>query len=102
MKEMNGFEKENGGTRLVIAYMSIGEVENYRYYWNHEWNNNPPSWFAEQNVDEQKSHKVRYWDPNWQEIIFGNDDSYPKKILDAGFDGVYLDIIDAFEYFEGQ
>ncbi|HDY87770.1 MAG TPA: alpha-1,4 polygalactosaminidase, partial [bacterium] len=24
------------------------------------------------------------------------------KIIDAGFDGVYLDIIDAFEYFENQ
>jgi len=24
----------------------------------------------------------------------------PKKILDTGFDGVYLDIIDAYEYFE--
>ena len=36
----------------------------------------------------------------WQDIVFGNDESYLKKILDAGFDGVYLDIIDAFEYFE--
>ena len=25
-----------------------------------------------------------------------------KMILAAGFDGVYLDIIDAYEYFEGQ
>jgi len=25
-----------------------------------------------------------------------------EEILDAGFDGVYLDIIDAFEYFEDQ
>lgn len=40
------------------------------------------------------------WDENWQAIIYGNDDSYLKKIIDAGFDGVYLDIIDAFEYFE--
>jgi cysteinyl-tRNA synthetase len=28
------------------------------------------------------------------------DNSYLKKILDADFDGVYLDIIDAFEYYE--
>jgi len=25
-----------------------------------------------------------------------------KKIPDTGFDGVYLDIIDAFEYFEEE
>ena len=33
-------------------------------------------------------------------IIFGNDESYLHKIIDSGFDGVYLDIIDAFEFFE--
>ena len=44
--------------------------------------------------------KVKYWNTEWQNIIYGNDNSYLKKILNAGFDGVYLDIIDAFEYYE--
>jgi|GEM_PF-3400755 len=35
-----------------------------------------------------------------QEIIFNNDESYLQRILDAGFHGVCLDIIDAFEYWE--
>ena len=26
--------KDNGGKRIVIAYLSIGEAEDYRYYWN--------------------------------------------------------------------
>ena len=26
-------QKKNGGKRLVISYMSIGEAEDYRYYW---------------------------------------------------------------------
>ena len=30
------------------------------------------------------------------------EDGRAGKILDAGFDGVYLDLIDAFEYFEGN
>ncbi|HEC89701.1 MAG TPA: hypothetical protein ENI44_03860, partial [Thermoplasmatales archaeon] len=47
-------------------------------------------------------YKVKYWYPEWQSIIYGNNDSYLKKILDAGFDGVYLDVIDAFEYFENK
>ena len=25
--------KSNGGKRLIVAYMSIGEAEDYRYYW---------------------------------------------------------------------
>jgi cysteinyl-tRNA synthetase len=92
--------KANGGARLVIAYMSIGEAENYRYYWQSGWNTTPPSWLAEENPDWPGNYKVRFWLKSWQDIIYGNDNSYLKKILDAGFDGVYLDIIDAYEFFE--
>jgi len=92
--------KANGGTRLVISYMSIGEAEDYRYYWNSGWNSNAPAWLDEENPDWAGNFKVKYWDPNWQNIIYGDDNSYLKKILDGGFDGVYLDIIDAFEYYE--
>ena len=94
--------KVNTGTRLVIAYMSIGEAEDYRYYWQAEWESNPPTWVEEENPDWEGNYKVRYWDNAWQSLIYGNDNSYLKKILDAGFDGVYLDIIDAFEYFENK
>jgi cysteinyl-tRNA synthetase len=90
------------GSRLVIAYMSIGEAEDYRYYWQSEWETNPPSWLAAENPDWPGNYKVRYWDEAWQNIIFGSNGSYLYKILDAGFDGVYLDIIDAFEYFENN
>jgi cysteinyl-tRNA synthetase len=93
--------KANGGSRLVIAYMSIGEAEDYRYYWRSEWEKDPPSWLAEENPDWPGNYKVRYWEEDWQEIIYGGEGSYLRRILDAGFDGVYLDIVDAFEYFEG-
>ncbi|MCZ6676575.1 MAG: endo alpha-1,4 polygalactosaminidase [Candidatus Poribacteria bacterium] len=94
--------KANGRTRLVIAYMSIGEAEDYRYYWQTQWEANPPSWLSEENPDWPGNYKVRYWDEDWQGMIYGSGNSYLKKILDAGFDGVYLDIIDAFEFFESQ
>ncbi len=92
--------KPDGGRRLVIAYMSIGEAEDYRYYWKNIWNFRPPSWLGDENPEWEGNFKVHYWEQEWQEIIYGNDDSYLKKIINAGFDGVYLDIIDAFEYFE--
>ncbi len=92
--------KSNGGRRLVISYMSIGEAEDYRFYWQKEWKSSPPAWMERENPDWPGNFKVRYWEEDWQDIIYGNDDSYLKKILDAGFDGVYLDIIDAYEYFE--
>lgn len=92
--------KANGGKRLVISYMSIGEAENYRYYWQPNWNTQKPIWMDAENPDWAGNFKVRYWNTEWKNIIYGNDNSYLKKILNAGFDGVYLDIIDAFEYYE--
>lgn len=92
--------KANGGKRLVISYMSIGEAENYRYYWQSSWRSHPPSWLDKENPSWAGNFKVKYWNPEWQNIIYGNDNSYLKKIIDADFDGVYLDIIDAFEYYE--
>ncbi len=93
-------QKANGGKRLLICYMSIGEAENYRYYWQSHWKVGTPSFIEKEDPNWQGNFFVRYWNPEWQNIIFGNDNSYLKKILDAGFDGVYLDIIDAFEQFE--
>ncbi len=92
--------KKNGSLRLVIAYVSIGEAEDYRYYWKEEWASNPPSWLLGENANWQGNYAVKYWDPEWQKIIYGNDSSYIKRVIDAGFDGVYLDKIDEYEYFE--
>lgn len=92
--------KANGGKRLVVSYMSIGEAEDYRYYWQPGWDSGSPSFIDDENPDWAGNFKVRYWEKGWQDIIFGNKDSYLKKILNAGFNGVYLDIIEAFEYFE--
>jgi cysteinyl-tRNA synthetase len=92
--------KANGGKRLVISYMSIGEAEDYRYYWQPSWNASKPSWLDTENPDWAGNYKVKYWNTEWQNIIYGNDNSYLKKILNENFDGVYLDIIDAFEYYE--
>ncbi len=94
--------KENGGKRLLIAYMSIGEAGDFRYYWKDEWEPGTPTWLDTENPNWEGNFKVKYWDPEWQKIIYGNENSYLQRILDAGFDGVYLDIIDAFWYFENQ
>jgi cysteinyl-tRNA synthetase len=91
--------KANGGKRLVVSYISVGEAEDYRYYWQSSWFSHKPSWLGPENPDWQGNDRVKYWEKTWQDIIYGNDNSYMKKILDAGFDGAYLDIIDAFDYY---
>ena len=92
--------KANGGKRLVICYMSIGEAEDYRYYWQSSWSQQAPDWLDAVNPDWPGNYKVHYWLSSWQDLICGSSDSYLNRILDAHFDGVYLDIIDAFEYYE--
>jgi cysteinyl-tRNA synthetase, unknown class len=93
-------DKANGGRRLVICYMSIGEAEDYRPYWNKDWKFKNPEWLRKENKQWAGNYKVWYWDAAWKQIIFGQPDSYLTHILDAGYDGVFLDIIDGFEYFE--
>ena len=92
-------KKAGGGKRLVIAYMSIGEAEDYRWYWNQK---KDKPWLDAENPEWEGNYKVKYWLSEWQDIICGGKDSYIQKIMNAGFDGVYLDIVDAFQYFEEE
>ena len=81
--------KPDGSRRLVLAYMSIGEAESYRWYWARR----SRAWLGPENPQWHGNYGVRFWHPDWQAIIF----EYTDKILAAGFDGVYLDKVDEFE-----
>lgn len=94
--------KADGGTRKVIAYMSIGEAEDYRFYWQANWAIGNPSFIKKVNPSWPGNYKVAYWDKEWKSVIYGTTDSYLDLLIASGFDGTYLDIIDAFEYFENQ
>lgn len=94
--------RPDGGRRIVLSYLSIGEAETYRYYWKPEWVGEPPAWLDRENPDWTGNIKVRFWDPDWQRIIFGRPDAYLDRIIDAGFDGAYLDIVDAYWYWHEQ
>lgn len=89
--------KPDGSQRFVLAYLSIGEAESYRFYWQDAWARDRPSWLFGENPEWEDNYGIRYWDPAWQAIIFGQPTSYLDQIVAAGFDGVYLDRVDAFE-----
>jgi cysteinyl-tRNA synthetase len=96
--QISALRHSTGGEKIVLAYMSIGEAEDYRFYWQEGWEPGDPAWLDEENPDWPGNYKVHYWDPGWQAIIF----AYTDRLLDAGFDGAYLDIIDAYEYYQEQ
>lgn len=89
--------KRDGTRRIVLAYLSIGEAEDYRFYWNARWSTKPPSWLGPENADWPGNYAVRYWDRDWQGLIFGGPGAYLDRIIAEGFDGVYLDRVDAFD-----
>lgn len=92
--------KPGGGRRIVLAYLSIGEAEDYRGYWQKEWKQTPPAWLGPENPDWKGNYKVKYWMPEWQSVILGSPAAPLDRILAQGFDGVYLDIIDGFEFWQ--
>ena len=101
--------------RIVLCYLSIGEAENYRAYWDMSWNSKPPQWLGAENAAWKGNFAVRFWQPGWQRLIvesrrasltlatriaralFPPRKPYLDEIIDAGFDGVYLDRVDAYE-----
>ncbi|WP_417584893.1 MJ1477/TM1410 family putative glycoside hydrolase [Pelagibacterium sp.] len=89
--------KPDGSRRIVLSYLSIGEAEDYRFYWQDDWAQDRPTWLFAANPEWEGNYDVRFWDPDWQAIIFGEPTSYLDQIMAAGFDGVYLDRVDAFE-----
>ena len=89
-------DRVRGDEGLVVSYLSIGEAENYRDYWQASWNSAPPSFMADANPEWTDNFNVAYWDPAWQQIILDR----VARIVSQGFDGLYLDIIDAYAYWE--
>lgn len=89
--------KPGGGRRLVIAYLSIGEAEDYRAYWQTAWRDNPPAWLIGENCRWPRNYLVRYWMPDWQALMIQGEASALVRAMNLGFDGVYLDRVDVFQ-----
>jgi cysteinyl-tRNA synthetase, unknown class len=98
-----------GGQSVVASYLSIGEASDFRDYWAADWtgggkasgnlSSKAPAWLGPVNADWPESRKVRYWDPDWQKILF-NDTKTGEldAVVNAGFDAAYLDIVDAYHF----
>lgn len=89
--------------RKIVAYVSIGEAENYRPFWQKAWTDKSgqpsaqaPTFLGPANPDWPGNYRAKYWNPQWQAIITEAVDAVVRQ----GFDGIYLDIVDGFEFFE--
>ena len=107
--------------KLIVAYVDIGEAEDWRWYWT--WSTEPedeqiaqevdlpddwPSYIVARDPDGWVgNYPVAYWDPAWKDvIIYGenqttstnrNYTSAVDELILDGFDGIYLDWVEGFE-----
>ena len=89
-------------TKTILSYLSVGQASSVRRYWNPQWvdgNGNPipgvaPAWLGPKNADWAGAYEVRYWEPEWRDILTAGID----RILAAGYRGVVYDVIDAFAH----
>jgi cysteinyl-tRNA synthetase len=82
--------------KLVLAYVDIGQAEDFRTYWQPGWKPGDPVWIAGTDPDGwEGNYPVGFWAEQWQAIWLGPD-GYLQRIIDAGFDGVYLDWVEAY------
>ncbi len=94
--------KPGGGRRIVLAYLSVGEAETFRPYWKPEWAKTPPEWLGPSNPNWPGSFVAKYWEKSWQDIVFRAPDSILNAIITAGFDGAFLDRVDAYSDWEAR
>lgn len=102
--------------KLVIAYIDIGEAEDWRWYW--KWSTDWPAGSARPAdwPDYIVTHDpdgwggnypVAFWDERWKDVVIygrnqstahpGGYNSIIDEVIKAGFDGIYLDWVEAFE-----
>src|SRR5262249_55398988 len=82
-----------GSRRNVFAYLSVGEAEAHRAYWDHHWLSTPPAWIVAPDPDWPGNFRVRFWHRDWQAIVQRRLDA----ILKAGFEGSFFDNVDSYQ-----
>lgn len=88
--------KELGAPRLMLAVLPVGKAYDWRWYWQKGWEaGNPPFLFAPIPA-EPGTFITDMADPKWKELL----GKYLAGVMDLGFDGVVLDNLDTYLWFE--
>lgn len=86
--------------RLILAYYDPCQAETFRSYWQPAWiaptkkKPGSPAFLLTPDPDGWSGDfNVAYWDPAWQNVVLAD----VRAIMSKGFDGLYLDWIDAYD-----
>lgn len=101
-------KKPDGGRRLVLSYLSIGEAEDYRpdYFAQEYMTEDAPDWLMNENPQWKGNRIIRFCKEGWQRTVLGDDDgrslynsiepSPLYRLVELGLDGVALDRVDVY------
>jgi cysteinyl-tRNA synthetase len=84
---------------IILAYVDVAQAENWRWYWKSAWEIGDPEWIVGGDPNDWEGNfPVAYWYNAWEDIaIYGHQGrSHVQETLDAGFDGIYMDWVEAF------
>jgi cysteinyl-tRNA synthetase len=107
-------KKPDGSPRIVVSYLSIGEAEDHRpdYFVSEYLSEDPPDWLLSENPRWKGNRSVRFCYESWQRTIVGDergrsvynsvDPSPLQRLVELGFDGVYLDRVDIYAELEQE
>lgn len=95
--------KPGGERRVLLAYVDIGQAEDYRDYWAPGWqapsDGTPgvPDFIVAADPDGWAgNYPVAYWDARWQALWIGAG-GIVAELARLGFDGIYLDWVEAYD-----
>ncbi|OQV17263.1 hypothetical protein BV898_08661 [Hypsibius exemplaris] len=90
-----------GQNKTLLAYLSLGEAENFRRYWQPFWANpdSGPDFLVtpfEADSAQTGKYRTKFWKLQWQRIVLR---FMQEHILPWGYSGLFLDALDAYQYF---
>lgn len=88
--------KNLGEPRLVLAALPMSRAFDTRWYWQKGWRAGNPSFLFAVDPHEPGAYITDAQDPAWREIL----GKTVAGIIDLGFDGVMMDDLDWYLWFE--
>lgn len=92
-----------GKRRLILAYIDIGQAEDYRIYWQPDWkaptesSAGVPDFLVTIDPDGWSgNYPVAYWKEEWKKL-WPPSSGIIAELAMLGFDGIYLDWVEAYD-----
>jgi len=104
VKQVHASAGKSRPAKLCLAYVNIGQAEDYRTYWREGWTApkgdapGEPAFILGKDPEGWRGNfPVAFWDPRWRTVVFGAHSSLLDGAIRDGFDGVVLDWVMGFE-----